>query len=383
MAKELENKAKEAFLDDDFALAADCYSEAINLDPSNPLLYADRAQAHIKLQNFTEAVSDANKAIQLSPSLAKAYLRKGTACIKLEEYQTAKVALQTGASFAPDDSRFTKLIQDCDRYIAESNDLASTLLPRVPTTPAGNGSHSTDRSIDSTKEAERDSSVPQINEVATTRPKFREKVTATFDLLLILHEYYQRPEEVVVTIFAKGIPADDVIVDFGEQIMSVTIAVPGQEPYRYQQRLFGKIVPDKCRVLVLSTKVEIRLAKAEALNWTSLEYSKHVLPQKINAMTNQPERPTYPSSKPRTKDWDKLEALMKKEEKEEKLDGDAALNKLFRDIYQNADEDMRRAMSKSFLESNGTVLSTDWKEVGSKKVESSPPEGLELKKWEY
>ena len=161
-------------MDDDFALAADCYSEAINLDPSNPLLYADRAQAHIKLQNFTEAVSDANKAIQLSPSLAKAYLRKGTACIKLEEYQTAKVALQTGASFAPDDSRFTKLIQDCDRYIAEeSNDLASTLLPRVPTTPAGNGSHSTDRSIDSTKEAERDSSVPQINEVATTRPKFR------------------------------------------------------------------------------------------------------------------------------------------------------------------------------------------------------------------
>ena len=27
------------------------------------------------------------------------------------------------------------------------------------------------------------------------------------------------------------------------------------------------------------------------------------------------------------------------QEKEEKLDGDAALSKLFRDIYQNADED--------------------------------------------
>jgi suppressor of G2 allele of SKP1 len=34
-------------------------------------------------------------------------------------------------------------------------------------------------------------------------------------------------------------------------------------------------------------------------------------------------------------------------------------------------------------ESNGTVLSTDWKEVGSKKVEGSPPEGMEVKKWEY
>lgn len=37
------------------------------------------------------------------------------------------------------------------------------------------------------------------------------------------------------------------------------------------------------------------------------------------------------------------------QEKEEKLDGDAALNKFFREIYQDADEDTRRAMQKSFV----------------------------------
>ena len=47
-------------------------------------------------------------------------------------------------------------------------------------------------------------------------------------------------------------------------------------------------------------------------------------------------------------DWDKLEADLKKEEKEEKLDGDAGLQKLFRDIYSSGDEDTRRAMNKSF-----------------------------------
>ncbi|KAK7307877.1 hypothetical protein VNO77_41317 [Canavalia gladiata] len=372
MAKELEKKAKEAFFDDDFALAVDLYSQAIQLDPNNAHLFADRAQANIKLNSFTEAVSDANKAIQLNPSLSKAYLRKATACIKLEEYHTAKVALQNGAPFAQDDSRFSKLIQECDRYIAEeSNGLTSTLSSNGTTSVlSGNGSHLCDRNDETTKEAEIDSSVSQINEVVSNRPKYR-------------HEYYQKPEEVVVTIFVKGIPAKDVVVNFGEQILSVTINVPGQDAYHYQPRLFGKIIPDKCRVEVLSTKVEIRLAKAEAINWTSLEYSKDTLPQKINMPMVQSQRPAYSSSKPRARDWDKLEAQMKKEEKEEKLDGDAALNKLFRDIYQNADEDMRRAMSKSFLESNGTVLSTDWKEVGSKKVEGSPPEGMELKKWEY
>ncbi|KAH1267577.1 Protein SGT1 B [Glycine soja] len=397
MATALEKKAKEAFFDDEFGLAVDLYSEAIRLDPNDANLFADRAQAHIKLNAFTEAVSDANKSIQLNPSLPKAYLRKATACIKLQEYHTAKVALQNGAAFAQDDSRFANLIQQCDRCIAEeSSGLTSTL-----------SSHLSNRNNGMTKEeAEGDSLLSQKNEATLNRPKYR-------------HEYYQKPEEVVVTIFAKGISAKDVVVDFGEQILSVTIDVPGQDAYHYQPRLFGKIIPNNCRVEVLSTKIEIRLAKAEAINWTSLEYGKNTLPPIINrpiglvrrasaqparmgsvavecsgmlrsncklwdlSPTIQSERASYPSPKPRTKDWDKLEAQVKKEEKEEKLDGDAALNKLFRDIYQNADEDMRRAMSKSFLESNGTVLSTDWKEVGSKKVEGSPPEGMELKKWEY
>lgn len=36
--------------------------------------------------------------------------------------------------------------------------------------------------------------------------------------------------------------------------------------------------------------------------------------------------PSYPSSSKKPKDWDKLEVEIKKEEKEEKLEGDAALN---------------------------------------------------------
>jgi len=57
--------------------------------------------------------------------------------------------------------------------------------------------------------------------------------------------------------------------------------------------------------------------------------------------------------------------------------------RFFRDIYADADDDMRRAMMKSYLESAGTALSTNWKDVGAKSYKlETPPEGAELKKFD-
>ncbi|KAK6936770.1 CS domain [Dillenia turbinata] len=348
------------------------------------------------LQFCVEAVADANRSIELDPAMAKAYFRKGLACIKLEEYETAKVALETGASLAPSDSRFTNMIKECEDRIAgcpkwysyglialyaslshleESGSLPSQLPDKAPmSTVSPPGVKSLDETVRPANNVKPMDDMNQVKFAQSAKPKYRFR-----------HEYYQKPDEVVVTIFAKGVPGKCVTVDFGEQILSVSIDVPGEDMYHFQPRLFGKIVPAKCRYDVLSTKVEIRLAKADAIFWASLEFSReNTVLQKINVTSGAgSQRPTYPSSKPRRVDWDKLEAQVKKEEKDEKLDGDAALNKFFREIYRDADEDTRRAMKKSFVESNGTVLSTNWKEVGAKKVEGSAPDGMEMRKWEY
>ena len=109
--------------------------------------------------------------------------------------------------------------------------------------------------------------------------------------------------------------------------------------------------------------------------------------------------PAYPtSSKSGPKNWDKIVSdATKKPKKDGGDDDDADLdglddrddldyggdeaNYFFKKLYKDADEDTKRAMMKSYVESNGTVLSTNWSEVGKGKVETSPPDGMEAKRW--
>jgi len=91
---------------------------------------------------------------------------------------------------------------------------------------------------------------------------------------------------------------------------------------------------------------------------------------------------SYPtSSKKGPKNWDAIEREIMKEEEEEQLEGDAAVNKMFQKIYKDSSDEVKRAMMKSYTESGGTCLSTDWKEVSKKPLKVKPPSGMEFKKW--
>ena len=150
--------------------------------------------------------------------------------------------------------------------------------------------------------------------------------------------------------------------------------------------LSNAIIPDQSTYQVLSTKLSLKLAKkVRGLKWTALENAPTTtLPTPTTSNTSDKStKIAYPtSSRTGTKNWDAIEREAIEDAKAwEKPDGDAAANALFRDIYANASDDVKRAMMKSYIESNGTALSTDWSDVSQKKVETRPPESMVAKKW--
>ncbi|CAJ1071641.1 protein SGT1 homolog [Xyrichtys novacula] len=191
----------------------------------------------------------------------------------------------------------------------------------------------------------------------------------------VKHDWYQTESQVIITVMAKNVPKDGVCANFMEKELSCSIRLASGESYNLSFLLLHSIIPQQSSFKILSTKVEFKMKKTDAIRWEKLEGEG----QESNIKHFNPNQ--YPTSSHYTRKWDKMVVDISEEEKNEKLEGDAALNKLFQQIYCDGSDEVKRAMNKSFMESSGTVLSTNWKDVGKRKVDVSPPDDVEHKKY--
>ncbi|KAG8766706.1 hypothetical protein FRC12_006705 [Ceratobasidium sp. 428] len=196
------------------------------------------------------------------------------------------------------------------------------------------------------------------------------------------HEFYETDDKLTLSVFVKKAEADKVSVKFTND--SVDFAYDDQELHLSPLR--AGIDPERSGYRVGTVKVEIWLAKLMHGRWGKLlsEGSAPGLPNPSSAAPSDSDMSAAARAANR-KNWDSIVSKIPIEDKTLKDDpnagGDAALNSFFQQIYGNADEDTKRAMLKSYTESGGTALSTNWDEVGKGKVDVKPPSGSEYKKW--
>lgn len=193
-------------------------------------------------------------------------------------------------------------------------------------------------------------------------------------------DWFQSLDKITVTLFVKNIPKDDSLkIKYRKQSVSIEFPTASSSEFQYDiGPLFGDIKPEESTHQVFSTKLELSLAKAVESKWKELTRRSDEEPAQEQKTTEPIPKSvlTYPNSARNAKDWSKL-TLDDDEDESEKKDE----NSFFAELYKNADDDTKRAMMKSYVESNGTALSTNWGEVSKKTVETSPPDGLEAKKW--
>ncbi|NXC52655.1 SGT1 protein, partial [Aleadryas rufinucha] len=305
---------------------------ALEKNPDDAEYYCQRAYAHILLQKYADAVADAKKSLELNPNNAVALLRKGLGEYHIKNYASALESFREGQRLDNIDDTFTIWIKRCEETLNGKNKHIYFV---------------------------RDLICPVLGSC-------------------VIYDWYQTESQVTVTIMIKNAQKDDVSVQFLEKKMNASVRLPSGEDFNLKLDLLHSIVPEQSTFKVLSTKIEIKMKKPEAVRWEKLEGQGDS--PKFKQFTPDTQH-LYPSSSHYTRNWDKLVVEIKEEEKNEKLEGDAALNKLFQQIYSDGTDEVKRAMNKSFMESGGTVLSTNWSDVGKRKVEVNPPDDVEWKKF--
>jgi len=101
----------EAFKENRFEDAIKFYSEGIELDPSNHVLYSNRSACYSNLKNWDLCIEDAKKCISLNASFVKGYFRLATAQIELGQLDEANETVTKGLEVQPSNEELKKLIR--------------------------------------------------------------------------------------------------------------------------------------------------------------------------------------------------------------------------------------------------------------------------------
>ncbi|KRX96224.1 Protein SGT1 -like protein A [Trichinella pseudospiralis] len=187
-------------------------------------------------------------------------------------------------------------------------------------------------------------------------------------------DWYQSDETVTVTVKVNDVNKDDLRVNFGLKFVHLKWK-QCDTPFMLHLDLSAEIIPDQSHYKVLPNKIELKLRKRNPCYWYALEDAERNSIQASETCRTS----SYPTSsvKP-AKNWDQI---VKQETEEIEKEDSSTLNGFFQKLYDDCDDDQKRAILKSLVESHGTVLSTDWSEVSKRHVDCRPPEGTELKKF--
>ncbi|XWS10924.1 hypothetical protein CRYUN_Cryun38cG0040200 [Craigia yunnanensis] len=97
-------RGNDLFKSERFTEACSAYGDGLRLDPSNSVLYCNRAACWFKLGRWERSVEDCNQALSIQPNYIKALLRRAASNSKLEKWADAVRDYEVLRKEHPDDN---------------------------------------------------------------------------------------------------------------------------------------------------------------------------------------------------------------------------------------------------------------------------------------
>ncbi|XP_030394288.1 tetratricopeptide repeat protein 12 isoform X1 [Gopherus evgoodei] len=115
LANALKEKGNDAFSKGDYATAIQLYTEGLEKQKDMQVLYTNRAQAHMKLQEYKKVISDCEWALKCNEKCIKAYFHMGKAHLALKDYNESRKSYQKILEIDPQkDSLFKDCMNEVD-----------------------------------------------------------------------------------------------------------------------------------------------------------------------------------------------------------------------------------------------------------------------------
>ena len=95
-AEELRVKGNEYYREQNYTQAVQCYSDALNLAPHDPVILSNRSVSYLKLNKYNKALHDAEQCVSMKPDWAKGHFGKVAALLSLKEHKKAREAAVLG-----------------------------------------------------------------------------------------------------------------------------------------------------------------------------------------------------------------------------------------------------------------------------------------------
>ncbi|KAG0367244.1 chaperone activator Sti1 [Gamsiella multidivaricata] len=111
-ADDFKAQGNKAFLAKDYPTAIDFFSKAIDLDPTNHVLYSNRSACYASQKNYEQALEDGEKTVELKADWGKGYGRKAAALFGLGRYPEANDVYEAGLKVEPTNVQLQKGLQE-------------------------------------------------------------------------------------------------------------------------------------------------------------------------------------------------------------------------------------------------------------------------------